>query len=522
MNPRVRTFFVWLFLLGLLALLTCIGVADSAYPTRSYETLITDVQGDAIVKIEARGDDLIVHPRDGLTYKVEGFAEDEGIRDWLDESGLEVVERRSSTSWLLPALLGLAVLAGVIYALRNRQQQANAGAGKTIFDMRRSNARQLKPGVEKTRFADVGGHEDVKEALSDVVDFLKNPARWTNAGVRLPRGVLLEGPPGGGKTLLARAVAGEAGAPFFVISASEFVEMFVGVGAARIRDLFETARKASPAVVFIDEIDAVGRRRGSGLGTAHDEREQTLNQLLVCLDGFEPSTRLVVIAATNRSDVLDRALLRPGRFDLRLTLGFPDVDARTQILKIHCRGKPLTPGLDLRVVAESTPGVSGAILEHLCNEAGMRAVRRSRKADKGLVPEPATILLEDFFGALESAAKIERKFDALDALLVESTSQFTQPSGEVHARLVLADGSTIEGRIIWADASYVKIVPRVAAGLGFGDPSATEGQAAGPTASVVARLIPKSQLRAVEALAGTSIADEIRPDVWAKSRTESA
>ncbi|MSP54432.1 MAG: AAA family ATPase [Myxococcales bacterium] len=475
---------------------------DPSAPTRGYESLIADVQSGAVLEVEVGGDDLIVHLRDGVAYTVSGFAEDQGILAWLDDSGIAVYEDRSSAPWLLPAVLGLAVLVGVVYALR-RRQQAGTAAGKTIFDMRRSNARQLKPGLEQTRFADVGGHEEIKEALGDVVDFLKEPARWTNAGVRLPRGVLLEGPPGGGKTLLARAVAGEAGAPFFVISASEFVEMFVGVGAARIRDLFETARKVSPAVIFIDEIDAVGRRRGSGLGTAHDEREQTLNQLLVCLDGFEPSTRLVVIAATNRSDVLDRALLRPGRFDLRLTLGFPDVNARAQILKIHCRGKPLTPGLDLRLVAEATPGASGATLEHLCNEAGMRAVRRSRKADRSAAPAPATITVDDFLGALESASKIERKFDALDALLVESTSQFTQPSGEVHARLALADGSTIDGRIVWADASYVKIVPSAPAG-------------------VVARLIPKSQLRGVEALAGTSMADEIRPDAWAKSRTESA
>ncbi len=510
-NPRLRTFLVWLCLLGLLAVLVCLGLPGTSYPSRPYSTLVADVQAGEVDSVESRGDDLIVHPLNGPTYEVDGIANDRAVGNWLDSNDIPIHARTSGMSWLIPALIGVFLLAAAIYVLRNRQQAQNA-AGKTIFDMRKSNARQLKPGNEKTRFVDVGGHEEAKEALGDVVDFLKNPTRWANAGIRLPRGVLLEGPPGGGKTLLARAVAGEAGVPFFVISASEFVEMFVGVGAARIRDLFETAKKAAPAVVFIDEIDAVGRRRGSGLGTAHDEREQTLNQLLVCLDGFDASPvgkAVVVIAATNRSDVLDRALLRPGRFDLRLSLGFPDVVARTEILRIHCRNKPLDPALALADFAERTPGVSGATLEHLCNEAGMRAIRRSRKEGGA---GAAVIRAEDFAGALEAAARIERRFDSLDALLVESTSQFTQPTGEVHARLFLADDTVVEGRIVWADATYIKILPTTAA-AGEADPPAT---------AIVARLVPKRQVRGVESLAGTSIADEIRPDAWAKNRTETA
>lgn len=496
MNPRIRTLLVWSALLVVLAALICLGLGDS-YPSRDYSTLVDDVADDAIAKAETSGDDLIVYPITGPTYRVPDAATDDVIT-WLETNGIRVRTRRD-TSPFVAVLLGIAVVAGIVYFVR-RQQGAGAGVGNTIFDMRKANARKLTPGVERTRFSDVGGHAEAKEVLADVVDFLKNPTRWTSAGVRLPRGVMLEGPPGGGKTLLARAVAGEAGVPVFVISASEFVEMFVGVGAARIRDLFENAKKSAPAVIFIDEIDAVGRRRGSGLGTAHDEREQTLNQLLVCLDGFEPSTRLVVIAATNRVDVLDRALLRPGRFDLRLSLGFPDAEARTEILRIHCRSKRMEPGIDLRAIAELTPGVSGAMLEHLCNEAGMRAVRRSRREGVEAILEAA-----DFHGAVEAASKVERKFDALDALFVESTSQFTQPTGEVYARLTLADGVVAEGRVLWADSAYVKLQPMA------GD---VEGDGT--------RLIPKGQIRAVEALAGTSLAAEIRPDGWAQRRTETA
>ena len=534
MNPRLRTFFVWFISLALLGVLACAGLADLSYPSASYETLVSDVQSGIVESARVTGADVIVHLRYGEDYRVEDVANDE-IIDWLDAYGVPVTEHQAWGTTLLPVVIGVAVIAGVIYFLRQRQRQIGGGGpGNTIFDMRKANARQLKPGVERTRFADVGGHAEAKEVLGDVVDFLKNPARWTSAGVRLPRGVLLEGPPGGGKTLLARAVAGEAGVPVFVISASEFVEMFVGVGAARIRDLFENARKAAPAVIFIDEIDAVGRRRGSGLGTAHDEREQTLNQLLVCLDGFEPSTRLVVIAATNRSDVLDRALLRPGRFDLRLSLGFPDVDARTEILKIHCRQKRLEPGIDLRTVAEHTPGVSGATLEHLCNEAGMRAVRRSRK-DSPSGATAAVMQLADFQGAIEAAAKVERRFDALDALFVESTSQFTQPSGEVHARLTLADGSVAEGRIVWADAGYVKLEPRHDPEVRPPDRDHHDPEVRPPLRDHLdpevrppdrdhppSRLIPKSQIRAVEPLAGTSLVSEIRPDGWAQRRTETA
>ncbi len=500
MNPRLRTFLVWAALFAVLLAIVALRAADDVLVERDYGVFVADLLAHQVDAVESDGYDLVVHPLDGTPYVVEGAATEEVI-DWIEEQGLPVGYRESESSNLLPIVLLLAIVVGALYFLRRYQQQRGTAGQNTIFDMRKSNARKLAPGVEKTRFADVGGHAEAKEVLADVVDFLKDPLRWTSAGVQLPRGVLLEGPPGGGKTLLARAVAGEAGVPVFVISASEFVEMFVGVGAARIRDLFDTAKKAAPAVIFIDEIDAVGRRRGSGLGSSHDEREQTLNQLLVCMDGFEPTTRLVVIGATNRSDVLDRALLRPGRFGLRLVLGPPDLDARAAILAIHCRGKRLTPGLDLRAVAARTPGVSGALLEHLCNEAGLRAVRRSRKDASETV-----ITLDDFGVALAAVAKTERTFDALDALFVESTSQFSQPTGDVFARLTLTDASVIEGRIVWADAGYVKIEPL----------AAIDGIAPPP------RLVPKARISAAEALAGTSVATEIRPDAWAANRTGTA
>ena len=232
---------------------------------------------------------------------------------------------------------------------------------------------------DRVTFSDVAGVEEAKEELKEVVEFLRTPKKFLSIGAKIPKGVLLMGPPGAGKTLLARAVAGEAGVPFFHMSASEFVEMFVGVGASRVRDLFKIAKKAAPAIIFIDEIDAVGRHRGAGLGGGHDEREQTLNQILVELDGFEPHESVIVIAATNRPDVLDPALLRPGRFDRRVVLDLPDIKAREAILKIHAKGKPFAREIDLRRVAERTPGFSGADLQNLMNEGAILAARKNEK-----------------------------------------------------------------------------------------------------------------------------------------------
>ncbi len=289
---------------------------------------------------------------------------------------------------LVPTLLPLIII-GVFFWMMFRQ--ARSGVNQA-FTFGRSNIRLFAPnGKERATFKDVAGLKEAKEELVEVVDFLKNPKKFLELGARIPRGVLLVGPPGTGKTLLARAVAGESNVPFFNVSASEFVEMFVGVGAARIRDAFSTAKRAAPAILFIDEIDAVGRQRGAGLGGGNDEREQTLNQILVELDGFDRDTRLIVLAATNRPDILDPALLRPGRFDRRVILDLPDINDREAILKIHAQGKSLDPKIDLRKVATRTPGFSGADLANLMNEGAILAARKSRKA----------IIQEDLFEAVE-------------------------------------------------------------------------------------------------------------------------
>ncbi len=278
---------------------------------------------------------------------------------------------------IFPILFPLLLLIIIIFFFSKQIR----GAGMQAFKFGESQARKINPQDKKvkTTFQDVAGVKEAKDDLTEIVDFLKNPKKYIKLGAKIPKGVLLIGLPGCGKTLLARAVAGEAGVPFFHISGSEFIELFVGVGASRVRDLFSKAKKNLPAIVFIDELDAVGRQRGAGLGGSHDEREQTLNQILVELDGFEPNIGLIVLAATNRPDILDPALLRPGRFDRKVILDLPDIKDREAILKIHSRGKPLAPEVNLRKVAERTPGFTGADLESLLNEASILAAKRDRK-----------------------------------------------------------------------------------------------------------------------------------------------
>ncbi len=249
----------------------------------------------------------------------------------------------------------------------------------SIMSIGRSKAKLYSTERPSTTFDDVAGYDGVKLEISEVVDFLKTPARFKEIGARIPKGILLVGPPGTGKTLLARAVAGEAGVPFMSVSGSDFMEMFVGVGASRVRDLFATARKQAPAIVFIDEIDSIGRKRGAGLGGGHDEREQTLNQMLSEMDGFDPTEGIVVMAATNRPDILDAAILRPGRFDRQIVVPLPDLDERLPILQVHCKDKRVDPSVDLGTVARGTPGMSGADLANLVNEAALHAVRRGSK-----------------------------------------------------------------------------------------------------------------------------------------------
>lgn len=301
------------------------------------------------------------------------------LQDLADQKNVNVkIIPESSNGLWLSILLNIVPLGIVLVIFMMMMSQGGSGA-RGAMNFGKNKAKALEQNHIKVRFSDVAGAEEEKQELVEVVEFLKDPKRFTQLGARIPAGVLLEGPPGTGKTLLAKAVAGEAGVPFFSISGSDFVEMFVGVGASRVRSLFEDAKKAAPAIIFIDEIDAVGRQRGVGMGGGNDEREQTLNQLLIEMDGFEGNEGIIVIAATNRSDVLDPALLRPGRFDRKVLVGRPDVKGREAILKVHARNKPLAADVDLKLVAQQTPGFVGADLENVLNEAALVAARRNKK-----------------------------------------------------------------------------------------------------------------------------------------------
>jgi cell division protease FtsH len=316
----------------------------------------------------------------------------------LRKEGLKVNFSEPSSSILsaiLPYLLLVLLFGGVMWLMTRQARGQMSG----IMSIGRSRARMYSAERPSTTFSDVAGYNGVKQEISEVVDFLKTPARFKEIGAKIPKGVLLVGPPGTGKTLLARAVAGEAGVPFLSVSGSDFMEMFVGVGASRVRDLFQTARKQAPAIVFVDEIDSIGRKRGAGLGGGHDEREQTLNQMLSEMDGFDPSEGVVMIAATNRPDILDPALLRPGRFDRQIVVPLPDLDERLPILQVHCRDKRMNPDVDLEIVARGTPGMSGADLANLVNEAALHAVRRGS----------ATIAMVDFESARDRVLMGQRR-----------------------------------------------------------------------------------------------------------------
>jgi cell division protease FtsH len=355
----------------------------------SLSEVATLVNNGSLKKITIEGKEIKLEFNDG-TFKKARKEDESSLTETLKNYGVEssiltktpIVIKTESGFWfvilnLLPFLLPILIIGFLIWSLTRQVK----GAGMQAFTFGQSKAKMTAPGDTKHKitFKDVAGSKEAKQELEEVVDFLKNPQKFLDIGARIPKGVLLTGAPGTGKTLLARAVAGEAGVPFFYLSGSEFVEMFVGVGASRVRDLFQTAKRTAPAIVFIDEIDAVGRVRGFGMGGGNDEREQTLNQILVEMDGFEPTEKVIVMAATNRSDVLDPALLRPGRFDRRVTLDLPDRKDREAILLVHANKKPLDKDVVLKVIAERTPGFSGADLHSLMNEGAILAARENRK-----------------------------------------------------------------------------------------------------------------------------------------------
>ena len=392
MKDFIKNFIIIFCVLLLVAgVMSFFRTADSKKPeVVGVGQLVTDINAGMVKKITVAGDtitaemqDANAKPKQVKKESAESFGEIMKNYGVTDEARKNLqVEIKDESSWkfwaanLLPAILPLILIMVFFYFMTRGVQ----GMNNKAMGFGQVNPRQTK-GDDKNKktFADVAGAKEAKEELVEIVDFLKNPKKFAAMGAKIPKGVLLTGHPGTGKTLLAKAVSGEAGVPFFHMSGSEFVEMFVGVGASRVRDLFAKAKKEAPAIVFIDEIDAVGRRRGAGLGGGHDEREQTLNQILVEMDGFDPHIGVIVIAATNRPDVLDPALLRPGRFDRRVVIDLPDIADRFEILGIHARNKPLVKEVDLQKIAERTPGFSGADLESLLNEAAILTVRRNKK-----------------------------------------------------------------------------------------------------------------------------------------------
>ncbi|MEG2584447.1 MAG: AAA family ATPase, partial [Oscillospiraceae bacterium] len=353
-----------------------------------YSDLVVKIQNQEVTELQVVDDVATAKLKDEKTITVEvpGYEtlkSDVGsVFDEQVKAGTLKVDTPLpySPPWWLTLLptLGLIVIFGVFWFIMMQQAGGGGGGGRGVMNFGKSKAKLMVDDKNKKNFGDVAGADEEKEELKEIVDFLKSPERYRELGARIPKGVLLVGPPGTGKTLLAKAVAGEADVPFFSISGSDFVEMFVGVGASRVRDLFENAKKNSPCIIFIDEIDAVGRHRGAGLGGGHDEREQTLNQLLVEMDGFGVNEGVIIIAATNRADILDPALLRPGRFDRQVLVDAPDVIGREAILEVHSKGKPLGKDVDLAVLAKTTVGFTGADLENLMNEAALLAARHGK------------------------------------------------------------------------------------------------------------------------------------------------
>ncbi len=382
--------FVLLFFLVISMIMILYSGPAEKPATVSLSELVTQINNGQVKTIAIKGDDLsielnegkkeksIKEPQSSLTESLNNYGVD---KEKFKAVQMKIEQESGFSSFakniLIPIFLPFIIIGAFIWFMLRQAQRGNSQA--LSFGLSKARMTDPKDKNKRTTFADVAGAKEAKEELGEIVEFLKHPKKFISIGAKIPKGVLLLGSPGTGKTLMAKAVAGEAGVPFFNISGSEFVEMFVGVGASRVRDLFKQAKKSAPAIVFIDEIDAVGRHRGAGLGGGHDEREQTLNQILVEMDGFESNTSVIVIAATNRPDVLDPALLRPGRFDRRVVMDLPDINEREEILKIHMKNKPMDKNIAIRTLAERTSGFSGADLANLVNEAAILSVRRNKK-----------------------------------------------------------------------------------------------------------------------------------------------
>ncbi len=446
----------------LLIFLVIIGILgtfnNSNQPTNEigYTEFLEAVQGGTITEITIQPDASVYEVtgklstyEDDETFVTNIPVENEALITQIDEiatsEGVNVsfLKAPQTSGWVqfFTGIIPFIIIFILFFFLLNQSQ---GGGGGRVMNFGKSKAKLYDDQKHKVRFNDVAGADEEKQELVEVVDFLKDPRRFADIGARIPKGILLVGPPGTGKTLLARAVAGEAGVPFFSISGSDFVEMFVGVGASRVRDLFENAKKNSPCIIFIDEIDAVGRQRGAGLGGGHDEREQTLNQLLVEMDGFGANEGVIIIAATNRPDILDPALLRPGRFDRQITVGRPDVKGREEVLKVHARNKPLEPTVDMKAIAQRTPGFSGADLENLLNEAALVAARRNKlKIDMSDIDEATDRVIAGPAKKNRVISKKERNIVAF------------HEAGHTVIGLVLDDAETVH---------KVTIVPRGQAG----------------------------------------------------------
>ncbi len=453
--PKKKSPFYYLFIIALiLAVLSVFFGGDTNFlPKKDYEEialseLLSKYQANKLEKIIVNDQKLKATDKDGKKYEsikeISANIKDLGLNDPTRKTEIIIKDTTGNKFWT-NVIVGVApFLLLIMFLVFLSKKAGSIGGDGGPFGFGKSKAKTYDKEKHKTKFEDIAGAEEAKEDTMELVDFLKHPKKYQKAGAKIPKGILLVGPPGTGKTMLARAIAGEAKVPFFAVSGSEFVEMFVGVGASRVRDLFKTAKRNSPAIIFIDEIDAIGKQRGSGSGGGHDEREQTLNQILTEMDGFEPETSVIVIAATNRPDVLDKALLRPGRFDRRVHIDLPDMNAREKILAVHSKNKKFDKTLNLKTIASKTVGFSGADLENLMNEAAISSVKQRKKL---ITQEDINDAVEKVsLGAARKSRRItekERKIIAYHEVGHALSGHFTENCEPVHKISIISRGGAL-------------------------------------------------------------------------------